>query len=134
MSKKMYGAEELVTALTVDGVAFAPVATLLKTRAITMDDINKLQSAYAIIHKNHARCPEILIHIAGILQCLKDEPLSALGRSLQFEDKGIDFHAMQVSIVAMEKPSWLASVKKFFKPAGKMDVKDMVKKVVKDAH
>lgn len=129
MGKKVFTGDELKTVLTVDGVSYSPICSLLKDRQITKEDINKLMSAYSITRKGHPRVPEILDHISATLQCLAEEPLSSLGRSLQFENNGIDFHAMQVTIFSVHQPSLFKTLKEFFKP---ISVKEFRKTIGKE--
>jgi hypothetical protein len=115
MSKKVFVGDELATTLKVDGVQFSPVCIMLTGRDILPEDTRKLKDAYAIIHKTHPRIKDIKAHMAAVLEAMADEPLSPLGRSIQFESEGIDFHVMQVTLYADKVPSVFKTLKKFFR-------------------
>lgn len=116
MNKKIHVGDELATSLKVDGFQFSPVCTMLSGREISKVDIGKIFNAYSALRKDHPRIMDIKAHIAAVLEAMVIEPLTPLGRSVRFEDQGIDFHVMQVTLWSSEKPTFSAVLKDCFKP------------------
>lgn len=128
MGNKVYQGDELQTALTVDKEQYAPILTMLRGRQVSQGDIDKLIAAYGICRKKHPRLREIMNHITATLQAFVEEPLSPLGRSIQFEHEGISFHVMQIPIYSMEKSNLPGTLKNFFKSISTKDFRKIIGK------